>query len=100
MFYRQGLRELLPALTTGCLLAAWRRTYDLDVVGPGPVGNLRRHGLRRPLVICWSEPRPDSLNECGAPPPPALVRTLRRFDDLSTYCARGGPAATGGSLWC
>jgi len=31
------------------------------------VRDVRRHGLRRLLVMCWSEPRFDSLNECGAP---------------------------------
>src|SRR6266540_5711459 len=102
MFYRQGLLWLWPGRARWNLAqlvhlaATQRRTYDLAVVGPVPVGSLRRHGLRRPLVICWSQPRPDSLYECGAPPPSALVRTMRRFSDLCTYCAQGGPAATGG----
>jgi hypothetical protein len=40
------------------------------------------------LVNGWSERRLDSCAECGAPPSPALVRTVRRLSDLCTYCAR------------
>src|SRR5215469_9547223 len=60
-----------------------RRTYDLGGGRPVPVISLRRHGLRRPFVGGWSEPRLDSFHECGAPStssagqnPEALPRPL------------------------
>src|SRR5205085_46159 len=73
--------------------------YDLGVVNLKPV-QPQAPRLRRPLVNGWSHLVSKLVMECAAPPPPALVRTMRRVIDLCTYCARGGPAATVGCRRC